>query len=135
MASGEWGDIPMPIHSFKDLDVWQMAMTLAADCYHLTSGFPRAEIYSMTAQIRRAAASVPANIAEGHGRESTGSFIQFLRFAQGSLKELETHLMLAERAKLTMEERVAPLLEKCQRVGKMLRALIRSLQAGGPGNE
>jgi four helix bundle protein len=65
----------MPIHSFKDLDVWKMAMNLAADCYHITSSFPRHEIYSMTAQIRRAAASVPANIAEGHGRENTGSFI------------------------------------------------------------
>jgi four helix bundle protein len=120
----------MPIHSFKDLDVWQIAMTLAADCYRLTSSFPSHEIYSMTAQIRRAAASVPANIAEGHGRENTGSFIQFLRVAQGSLKELETHLLLAERVELATEERVAPLLEACQRVGKMLRGLIRSLQAG-----
>jgi four helix bundle protein len=127
MANGEK---PVSIHSFKDLDVWQIAMTLAADCYHLTARFPREEVYSMTAQIRRAAASVPANIAEGHGRESTGSFIQFLRVAQGSLKELETHLLLAERVKLTTEETVAPLLETCQRVGKMLRSLIRSLQAG-----
>jgi four helix bundle protein len=123
----------MPIHSFKDLDVWQMAMALAADCYRLTSSFPRDEVYSMTAQIRRAAASVPANIAEGHGRENTGSLVQFLRIAQGSLKELETHLLLAERVELTTEERVAPLLETCQRVGKMLRGLIRSLQAGGSG--
>jgi four helix bundle protein len=110
-------------------------MTLAADCYRLTADFPRDEIYSMTAQIRRAAASVPANIAEGHGRENTGSFVQFLRIAQGSLKELETHLLLAERVNLTAEERVAPLLETCQRVGKMLRALIRSLQTGPSGNE
>ena len=123
------------IHSFKDLEVWQMAMTLAADCYRLTADFPRDEIYSMTAQIRRAAASVPANIAEGHGRENTGSFIQFLRIAQGSLKELETHLLLAERVKLTTAERAGPLLETCQRVGKMLRALIRSLQAGPSDNE
>jgi four helix bundle protein len=96
VANGEWGD-RVAIHSFKDLEVWQMAMTLAADCYHLTARFPKEEIYSMTAQIRRAAASVPANIAEGHGRENTGAFIQFLRIAQGSLKELETHLLLAER--------------------------------------
>ena len=89
----------------------------------------------MTAQIRRSAASVPANIAEGHGRENTGSFIQFLRIAQGSLKELETHLLLAERVQLTTEKLVAPLLEACQRVGKMLRALIRSLQAGASRNE
>src|SRR5262245_5381490 len=125
----------MAIHSFKDLDVWQMAMSLAAHCYHLTSSFPRHEIYSMTAQIRRASASVPANIAEGHGREHTGSFIQFLRIAQGSLKEPETHLLLAERVKLTTEKDVAPILETCQRVGKMVRSLIRSLQAGASGNE
>jgi four helix bundle protein len=66
-----------------------MAMTLAADCYRLTAGLPREEMYSMTAQIRRAAVSVPANVAEGHGRENTGSFVQFLRIAQGSLKELD----------------------------------------------
>jgi four helix bundle protein len=126
---------PKPILSFKDLDVWQMSMTLAEECYYLTAAFPRTETYSMTAQMRRAAASVPANIAEGHGRESTRSFIQSLRIAQGSLKELETHLMLSERVKLTTGERAAPLLEKCQRVGKMLRSLIRSLQAGGSGNE
>jgi four helix bundle protein len=134
VANGEWGK-PVPIHSFKDLEVWQMAMTLAADCYQLTARFPKEEIYSMTAQIRRAAASVPANIAEGHGRENTGSFVQFLRIAQGSLKELETHLLLAERVKLTTEENVVPLLETCQRVGKMLRSLIRSLQAGASRNE
>jgi four helix bundle protein len=125
----------MRILSFKDLDVWQMSMMLAEDCYYVTAAFPRTEIYSMTAQIRRAAASVPANIAEGHGRESTRSFIQSLRIAQGSLKELETHLILSERVKLVTGERAAPLLEKCQRIGKMLRALIRSLQAGDAANE
>jgi four helix bundle protein len=119
----------MPILSFKDLDVWQMSMTLAEDFYYLTGTFPRSEIYTMTAQIRRAAGSIPANIAEGHGLESGRSFIRSLRIAQGSLKELETHLMLSERVKLTTEERAAPLLEKCQRIGKMLRSLIRSLQA------
>jgi four helix bundle protein len=123
------------IRSFKDLEVWQMSMTLAADCYRLTKDFPREEMYSMTAQIRRAAASVPANIAEGHGRQSTGSFVQFLRIAQGSLKELETHLLLAVRVGFTTQERIDPLLEPCQRVGRMLRALIRSLQAGPSTNE
>jgi four helix bundle protein len=141
VANGEWGNrsneegASMPILSFKDLEVWQMSMTLAEDCYHLTAAFPRSEVYSMTAQIRRAAGSVPANIAEGHGRESTGSFIQSLRIAQGSLKELETHLMLSERVKLTTANCTAPLLDKCHRIGKMLRSLIRSLQAGGSGNE
>ena len=78
--------------SYRDLVVWQASMTLAEDCYRVTRRFPKEETFGMTSQIRRAAASIPANIAEGHGRESTGSFIQFLRVAQGSTKELETHL-------------------------------------------
>lgn len=116
------------IRSFKDLDVWQMGMSLAEDCYRVTMGFPRDEIYGMTAQIRRASVSDPANIAEGHGRESTGAFVQFLRIAHGSLKELETHLLLAERIHLASPEAIAPLLAKVERIGKMLRSLIRSLQ-------
>jgi four helix bundle protein len=76
------------ISSFKDLKVWQQAMSLAEVCYLVTRSFPREEQFGLTTQIRRAASSVPANIAEGHGRENTGSFVQFLRIAQGSLKEL-----------------------------------------------
>jgi four helix bundle protein len=83
--------------SYRDLLLWQRAMALAEICYRITAEFPRDEIYGMTAQIRRAAVSIPANVAEGHGRESTGTFIQSLRVAQGSLKELETHLLIAER--------------------------------------
>ena len=85
------------IQSFKDLLVWQKAMALSVLCYELTKCFPKDEMYGMTFQIRRASVSVPANIAEGHGREHTRSFVQFLRVAQGSLRELETHLMLAEQ--------------------------------------
>ena len=70
------------IRSYQDLEVWQMPMTLAEDCYRCTAEFPRDEIYGMTAQIRRAAVSIPANIAEGYGRDQTGSFIQFLRIAK-----------------------------------------------------
>jgi four helix bundle protein len=79
-------------------------MTLAEMCYRNTKGFPREEAYGMTSQIRCAAASIPANVAEGYGRESTGAYIQFLRVAQGSLKELESHLMLAERVGLMSSE-------------------------------
>jgi four helix bundle protein len=88
----------------------------------------------MTAQVRRTADSIPANIAEGHGRESTGSFIQFLRIAQGSLKELETHLLLAERIGVLAREGSAPVLAECDEIGRMLRALIRSLQGRGSGD-
>ena len=86
------------INSYRDLRVWQDAMTLAESCYRLTRHFPRDELFGLTSQIRRAGASVLANVAEGHGRENTGNFIQHLRVSQGSLKELETHLLLAGRS-------------------------------------
>jgi four helix bundle protein len=116
------------IQSFKDLLVWQKALTLSVLCYELTKAFPKDEMYGMTAQIRRASVSVPANIAEGHGREHTRSFIQFLRVAQGSLKELETHLMLAEQVNLAPAAALAPAYAMTDEIGRMLRALIRALQ-------
>ena len=118
-----------PIRSYKDLDVWRLGMALAETCYVVTREFPRDEIYGMTSQIRRAAVSIPANIAEGYGRENTGSFVQFLRISQGSLKELERHVMLAQRVSLLSQEVAARLLADCEVIGKMLRNLIRSLQA------
>ena len=118
----------MSIQSYRDLTIWQDAIALAVDLYQTTSTFPREELYGLTTQIRRSAASVAANIAEGHGREHTGSFIQFLRMAQGSLKEVETHLILAEKIGLISDEAVQPALEKAESIGKRTRSLIRSLQ-------
>jgi four helix bundle protein len=117
-----------PINSYRDLRIWQDAMTLAEACYRLTRQFPREELFGLTSQVRRAAASVPANIAEGHGRENTGNFIQHLRIAQGSLKEVETHLLLAERVGILPASEARAALVQCESLGKMLRALIRSLQ-------
>jgi four helix bundle protein len=116
------------INSYRDLRVWQDAMTLAESCYRLTGPFPRDELFGLTSQIRRAATSIAANIAEGHGRESTGSFVQSLRVAQGSLKELETHLLLAERVGILAAPDLPTVLGRCESLGKMVRALIRSLQ-------
>lgn len=116
------------IKSYRDLRVWQDAMALAEASYRLTKGFPRDEMFGLTSQIRRAASSVPANIAEGHGRESTQSFVQFLRISQGSLKELETHFILAARIGLIQQSALESTLTSCEALGKMLRALIRSLQ-------
>ncbi|MEC9246603.1 MAG: four helix bundle protein [Pseudomonadota bacterium] len=118
----------MTISSYRDLLIWKAAMDLATDCYRATGDFPKTEIYGLTSQIRRAAGSVPANIAEGHGRELTGAFIQFLRVAQGSLKELETHLMLASRLSLLEESRLQELLQAAEEIGKMIRSMIRRLQ-------
>ena len=110
-------------------------MTLAQESYLFTARFPKEEMYGMTSQIRRAAVSIPANIAEGYGRDQTGSFVQFLRIAQGSARELETHLILAERLHLGEQQAVAPLQELCERVSKMLRSLIRSLEARKAANQ
>lgn len=121
------------INSYRDLKVWQDAMTLAEACYCETRGFTREELFGLTSQIRRAATSIAANIAEGHGRETSGSFIQSLRISQGSLKELETHLILSGRIGLLGTSRINPLLGRCEELGKMLRSLIRSLQQTKPG--
>jgi four helix bundle protein len=119
---------PAPINSYRDLLVWKAAVELAVECYRATKPFPASETYGMTSQIRRSSASVAANIAEGHGRENTASFIQFLRIAQGSLKELETHLVLSQRVELMSPDDTGPLLGRSEEVGKMLRSMVRSLQ-------
>ena len=121
------------ISSYRDLKVWQDAMTLTETCYCLTREFPRDELFGLTSQIRRAATSVAANIAEGHGCEHTGSFIQGLRIAQGSLKELETHLLVSQRVGIVPEEEISTPLKLSSDIGKMLRSLIRALQAKGQG--
>lgn len=130
MANGEWGaDMgDQKINSFKDLHVWQEAMDLAVGCYRLTRRFPRDELFGLTSQIRRASSSIAANIAEGHGRESTQSFIQFLRISQGSLKEVETHLLLSARVEIVTQAQIDLLMEMSERIGRKLRALIRTLQ-------
>jgi four helix bundle protein len=117
------------IKSYKDLLVWQQAMDLAVLCYRITKGFPKEELFGLTSQIRRSSSSVAANVAEGHGRENSGSFVQFLRIAQGSLKETETHLLLSSRVGLVKEIEVRDALLACEDIGRMLRSLIRSIQA------
>lgn len=117
------------INSYRDLVVWQEAMNLAEASYRLTASFPKEEAYGLTAQLRRSGSSIPANIAEGYGRDSRGAYVQHLRIAQGSLKEFETHLLLAERIEFVDRAVVAPLLSKAESIGKMLRSLIRSIES------
>ena len=116
-----------PATRFEDLVVWQKAHQFVLATYRLTRTFPKSETYGLSSQWRRAAVSIAANIAEGYGRETSASFVQFLRIAQGSLKELETHLLLVERIQLLKTEELAPLHNQCERISKMLRNLIRSL--------
>ena len=130
MVEGTSATQQIKVRSYRDLRVWQAGMGLAEACYLLTKRFPKDELFRMTAQIRRAATSVPANIAEGYGRNSRGEYGQFLRISQGSLKELETHLMLSSRVGLLTPLETNSILEECDRLGKMLHRLIRSLQGG-----
>ncbi|RYE77804.1 MAG: four helix bundle protein [Hyphomicrobiales bacterium] len=116
------------INSYRDLLVWQAGVDLAAACYAATMEFPREELYGMVSQIRRASTSIPANIAEGHGRDSSGHYVQFLKVAQGSLKELETHIVVSLRVGLLDNDRTEMLLGRCDEIGRMLRALIRSIE-------
>jgi four helix bundle protein len=118
----------MAIQSYQDLRVWQQAMSLAEGVYRITKEFPRDEVFGLTAQLRRAASSIPANIAEGYGREMTGSYVHFLRIAQGSLKELETHALLASRVDMLSQDGLVYILDASTATGKMLRSLIRSLE-------
>jgi four helix bundle protein len=116
------------VRTYRDLEVWKKAISLAESCYRKTLPFPREEMYGLTSQIRRCSISIAANIAEGHGRESTGSFIQFLRVSQGSIKELETHWIIAERVGIAKADELNLILSDCDTIGKMLHGLIRSLQ-------
>ena len=117
------------IKSYKDLDVWKAAIELATDVYGVTKGFPKEEIYGLTSQMRRASVSIASNIAEGYGRESTAQFVQFLRISQGSSKELETQILIAERVGTLGSEQASTLMKLSDDVGKMLRGLIRALEA------
>jgi len=117
------------IDGYRDLIVWGRAMDLAEQAYFVSKRFPHEERYGLTSQIRRAAASVPANIAEGYGRQTRPAYVSHLRIAQGSLKELETHLMLAARVQLCSSAEIEPLLADADEIGRMLRALIVKLTA------
>jgi len=118
---------PIKIKSHRDLIVWQKAMVLVTDVYSLTKTFPREEIYGLSAQTRRAAASVPANIAEGQGRRLGREFHQFLGNARGSLMELDTHLELALRVGYINEEQHIAIRSKLDEVGRILNGLMRSI--------
>ncbi len=115
------------IASYRDLLVWQQAMDLTVLVCECSRDWPADERFGLTSQARRAAVSVAANIAEGYGRENRPSYLNFLKIAQGSLKELETHIVLAERLSFLCEAQRIDCLQRAESVGKLLRALMRSL--------
>ncbi|MGH9386278.1 MAG: four helix bundle protein [Vicinamibacterales bacterium] len=116
----------MAIRSFRDLEVWRVSMQLVEEVYRLTLRFPVDERYGLVAQLRRAAVSIPSNIAEGSVLQSR-SYLHHLRIALGSEAELQTQLALAIRLELTSHEHAEPALNLAGQVGRMLRGLIKSL--------
>jgi four helix bundle protein len=116
-----------PMQTYKELDVWKVAVDLVEQVYVLTRGFPSDERFGLIAQMRRAAVSIPANIAEGYGRSHRGDYLHHLSFARGSLLELETHLTIALRLGFAADAQVQPISSLLDRVGRMLHKLIDSL--------
>ncbi len=110
----------------KDLDVWKQSMTLAEDIYALTKGFPSDEKYGLSSQMKRAAVSVPSNIAEGAGRKGDKEFIQFLYISMGSLSELETQLLLSKRLQFT--DSIDDNMKQIEQLKQMLFGLIRYIK-------
>ena len=113
---------------YRDLEVWQAGVGITRRIYELTEAMPPTERYGLTSQIRRAAVSIPANIAEGWGRRYRKDFIQFLRQANGSRTELETHLFIAAELGLLAKEEVDPILQDLWLLGRQLVSLERSLR-------
>jgi four helix bundle protein len=113
---------------FKDLLAWQRAMQMVLAVYELTAQFPIAERFGLSGQMRRAAISVPSNIAEGYGRVTTGEFKQFLGHARGSSAEVETQLMIAKKLHFGSDETIDDAERLCFEVSRLLTALMRSLK-------
>jgi four helix bundle protein len=126
----------MAVRSYKDLIAWQKAMELAATVYQLTANFPKAEMYCLTSQIRRAAVSIPSNLAEGQGRGATIDFVRYTRIALGSLQELETQIILAGRLGYAAAPALDHVIACIAEVGKLTRGLQKSLgQAKRPASD
>jgi four helix bundle protein len=115
------------IETFRDLIVWQKGMDLAEAVHRATAGFPPADLYTLGTQLRRAAGSVPANVAEGFSRRSRATYRHHVAIAHGSQAELQTHLDLARRLNLIATERAEELLSLASEVGRLLNGLWRAL--------
>ena len=113
--------------NYRDLIVWQKAMDLVETVYTTTASFPREELYGLTAQLRRAAVSIPSNIAEGQGRQSGRDFRRFLSIAHGSLREVETQVLIAERLRYLGSQKRAILMAATEEIGRLLNGLMNSL--------
>ncbi len=115
--------------SFQDLRVWQDSMKVVIEIYRVTTAFPKSEWSGLISQMRRAAISVPSNIAEGKGLRTNKEFLRFLYTARGSLMGLQTHVMIARELRYLTEEKASSLLDRCSKVGRSLAGLINAMSA------
>jgi len=116
---------------FHDLEIWKLGMEIARVTYKITNNYPRSEMFGLSSQMRRASVSIPSNIAEGNGRCHLKEYIQFLYISQGSLLELMTQLELSRDLKFVESDDFKTLYDKCVRLNKMLRSLIKKLRQKG----
>ncbi|MFB2769833.1 four helix bundle protein [Pelatocladus sp. BLCC-F211] len=114
--------------SYREQFIWQFGIDLAVECYELTEYFPKSELYGLTSQIRRSSVSVPSNIAEGYGRRTKNEYIQFLHIALGSLRELDTQLIIAKRVKLADQQLFEPVLKKVDRLQGILVSTLGKIK-------
>jgi four helix bundle protein len=122
----------MIVKKYNDLVAWQKAMDLVQAIYKATGQFPRDEVYGLTSQIRRASVSIPSNIAEGQGRKSTNEFMHHLSIAYGSLMEVETQVLIAERLNYLNPAQAQNLIERTSEVGRVINGLMNSLSNRKP---
>jgi four helix bundle protein len=116
------------LSSYRELEVWRLGMEVVQEVYRITQGMPSDERFGLTSQARRAAVSIPANIAEGRTQHTVGGYLRHLGIAGGSLAELETHLILVNRLGMLAESLTAPIMAMTGRLGRMLNTLVRRLR-------
>jgi four helix bundle protein len=132
VASGKSGEARregelVTVRHYQDLIAWQKAIDLVTGIYRATEAFPRHEVFGLRNQIRRAAVSIPSNIAEGQARDTTREFLRYLAIARGSLQELETQILIASRLVYLNEPDTANLIDNIKEVGRLIGGLTRSL--------
>ena len=125
----------LAIKSYRDLVAWQKAMVLVTEIYRVSHKFPKDELFGLTSQLRRAAVSIPSNIAEGRGRSSLGEFRLFLGNAMGSLAEVETQIFIAQNLRYIDEATTSSLLDLASEVGRVLNGLIASITKRRSGSQ
>jgi four helix bundle protein len=119
----------MPVQNYRELIAWQKAMDLVEKVYRLTNDFPREELYGLTNQLRRAVVSIPSNIAEGQGRGGPNEFMRFLHIAHGSLREVETQVLIAMHLKYGNATTAQDVLDAASEAGRIINGLLKSLMA------